>query len=342
MRDLLMVYRLQREAVPLCAEAWLAARAAPLQLAVHQLLVADGAPVETRVLRKHAGGRSGFVQLRLRPPRREVDLLFIAPALREDGVDALWEELLAGVAAWAAQRQVLRVYAAVPLDGPEEVLFRRVGYQRYAAERIYQLRGELKSNGGQARDEGLSVRPERQRDAWGLRQLHAAGTPLRVQQAEGFANGGAAGRFWQRQVWGRAQGFVCEQGDLLHGHAVLCQGAAGYWLRLMVRGEQPAVVRALLAGALAEVSAPKQVYCAVRHYEPASISAALLECGFEVAGENALLVRHLALQVRPALEELTSRLQGLAGASYNRTLRDDGEVSPCQPAWHRHGCGPIL
>jgi hypothetical protein len=155
-------------------------------------------------------------------------------------------------------------------------------------------------------------------DEWGLLRLYAAGAPRVVQAAERVESHEYAqlrvGHLWR---WPRLvlptleEGFVSDLGVRLGGWVQVRSGRGSrpHQLALMVHPENADLATPLLHFGLSLLGegGAKPVYCQVREYEGAVVSA-LRDAGFEQVDTRVLLVRHLmlrAMQQRfvPALEQ---------------------------------------
>lgn len=317
LRDLWVLRKLQHDGMPLALQANLWESEPPLRRALASYLWLDGASVATYITRaRHEDGVvRGFVQVQQRRGRSEADLLHIAPAPCTAEVSPLWERLLTAVNHWATENGILRLYAAAPVDSLEESALRRCGFIRFTVDTIYRL-PEVPGKIEPVSEPPL--RPQLDRDTWGLQRLYAAVTPLRVQQAEGLAQNGwrVPTDDWNGQAW--TMSLVWEDRDGLQAHLGLRRGSASHYFRLVTRAEVAANLPALIGQALLAVSRwPKRpVYCAVRQYQE-GLGAALEDAGFTPVAQRALTVRHSVLTVRPALEEMVLRLQSVLGGGYN-------------------------
>lgn len=303
--------------MPLCPDAGLLPRRPPLWNALAASLAGEGAAVVTCVASQPgaADGGRGFVQLRPLRQRQSAEMLYIAPAPDEDEVPTVWDALLARVANWTVRQRVVRVLAAVPADGPAEAAFRRNGYLRYAADTLYE-----RPFPGHTGEPGLNLRPRQPVDRWGLQQLHAAATPVRVQQAEGLVPAGEdCGRETGTPTsW--TEDLVLDDAAGIAAALQLRRGATVHWIRLEVRPDAGSLAAPLIQEALSRIARwpARPVRCSVRQYQDL-LTAALVDCGFSAGADRALLARHSVLAVHPALEEAVQRLPGALN-SLNPTL----------------------
>lgn len=326
LRDLLALRSLQHDGVPLTLEAALAAEGSPFQRSLLSLLVLDGRSVSTYVVREGGpDGAAGFVQARQRPGRPEADLLYIAPFPCSERAVPVWERLLLSLSQWAVSNGIVRLYATIQADGPEEGCLRRAGFLRYASDSVYRMEPLPASFAPRFCPD---LRPQMARDAWALQRLYAGITPLRVQQAEGLIHAGwsVPTAEWSGRSWTKS--YVLEGRDGLEAYLGIRRGSKGHWFRLVMRPEASERRRELLAHALAVIAQwpPRPVYTCVRQYQNGQADD-LASLGFVFAGERALTVRHLAQHIRPALEEIVYRLQGAVSANINTSIPDNGHAA---------------
>ena len=300
--DILLVYRLQNDGVPLAIEHILSHPRPPLWLALTAPWPWAGRGVASYVLKERSQGRQmkGFVQLLKRAARPEADLLHIAPAhaVAPDGdpiSDAIWRRLLLHCCAEAARHGLQRVFASVPDGGPEMACLRDAGFSLYARETIYRL-----SEVPQAAPFPPGFRRQFPRDSWALQRLYARSTPCLIQQAEGAMTGEAGSpplSWWEPDRW---QGTVWAPAGEVRGAVRVHVGRAGHWLRvwganaLTARETRALVEQGLqLLATLPPRHRPGNlpVYATVRDYE-IGLSAALTGFGFAPYTDRARFVRH--------------------------------------------------
>ncbi len=154
---------------------------------------------------------------------------------------------------------------------------------------------------------GLTLRPWRRRDAWGLLRLYDACTPRRVQVAESLTSEefvftrAAGGRTWYLPLLEPpTAAFVYDRGDRLGGWLRIRhgRGAEPHLLTLLAHPDDPGVAVALVRYALRDFAreAPRPIICQARGYE-SEVANALHLAGFAPQDEHALLVRHLTARV---------------------------------------------
>lgn len=209
---------------------------------------------------------------------------------------------------------VQRVFAKVDQETPDIELFTRCSFQRYAREVTFCL--PQAPTPGPLPD--LPLRRWSRHDEWGLLRLYAAGAPRTVQVAESVESHeyarlrvGAQHR-WQRLLLPvMEEGFVYDLGVRLGGWVQVRYGHGNrpHQIALMVHPDNADLATPLLRFGLSLLGegGAKPVYCQVREYEGAVVSA-LRDAGFEQMGTRVLLVRHLTLRAMrqrfvPALEQ---------------------------------------
>jgi GNAT superfamily N-acetyltransferase len=281
----------------------------------------------------------GFAQVRERPSRITWELSYLASMVHrnvsgDDVLIALLEYLLE----MASTHGILRIFAKVEDEIPEQELFQRAGFQRYARELTYIYDSNRTQIGSMQQDSNPpSLRRWSRHHVWGLHQLYRSVTPQRVQMAEMLENSEEFAKLRVGSLrplpspFSRGdENYVCDVGVRLGAWLRLCRGhgSAPHQLSLIVHPEhaelaEPIVrfgVRRLLEGGV------RPIYCQVREYESYVITA-LRNSGFEHASTKALLVRHIALlamspRTVPALEQrVVYGVKGLGTVNSRQTTR---------------------
>ncbi|MCX7838465.1 MAG: hypothetical protein N2559_03280 [Anaerolineae bacterium] len=308
--DWIAIQRLQQRGVQLDFERAVLWPHTPLQaaLAMHMPLSPIGA--ETLVLYPPATLRAralGFLQMRARRGRPEVDVTFLAPALDADtDAVAIWYRLLAECVHVIGARGGQRVFAQIPLGNGIEDVLRQAGFNAYAREEIFCL---CRFPSGLAKTHLL--RRQRAHDGWNLLRLYTEVTPRTVQLAEGMLSpegqGGKLGDWWDQT---RGAGYVLEKDGELAGAVRIQRGRAAYWMRFGLHPQARDAAEELVHGALALLWAapPRPIYCSVREYE-SGITSALQALGFEHQQTRCLLVKHTTARVKPAVPKLLPALE---------------------------------
>ena len=264
----------------------------------------------------------GFAQVQERPSRTMWEISYLASMVQRNvsGDDVL-AALLEYMIEMAANHGILRIFAKVEDEIPEQELFQRAGFQRYARELTYVydpgVRGQLMAPNTSSPNLP-SLRRWNRHHVWGLHQLYRSVTPQRVQMAEMLENSEEFAKLHVGSLralpFSLSQGnenYVCDVGVRLGGWLRLCRGhgSAPHQLFLIVHPEHAELAEPLLRFGIKRLQehSVRRIYCQVREYESIVI-AALRNSGFEHTSTRAMLVRHIALlamrqRTVPALEQ---------------------------------------
>jgi GNAT superfamily N-acetyltransferase len=264
----------------------------------------------------------GFAQVQERPSRTMWEISYLASMVQRNvsGDDVL-AALLEYMIEMAANHGILRIFAKVEDEIPEQELFQRAGFQRYARELTYVYDPDI---GGQLMALNTSslnlpsLRRWNRHHVWGLHQLYRSVTPQRVQMAEMLENSEEFAKLHVGSLralpFSLSQGnenYVCDVGVRLGGWLRLCRGhgSAPHQLFLIVHPEHSELAEPLLRFGIRRLQehSVRRIYCQVREYE-SFVIAALRNSGFEHTSTRAMLVRHIALlamrqRTVPALEQ---------------------------------------
>ncbi len=264
----------------------------------------------------------GFAQVQERPSRTMWEISYLASMVQRNvsGDDVL-AALLEYMIEMAANHGILRIFAKVEDEIPEQELFQRAGFQRYARELTYVYDPDV---GGQLMAPNTSspnlpsLRRWNRHHVWGLHQLYRSVTPQRVQMAEMLENSEEFAKLHVGSLralpFSLSQGnenYVCDVGVRLGGWLRLCRGhgSAPHQLFLIVHPEHSELAEPLLRFGIRRLQehSVRRIYCQVREYE-SFVIAALRNSGFEHTSTRAMLVRHIALlamrqRTVPALEQ---------------------------------------
>jgi len=308
--DWIAIQRLQQRGVQLDFERAVLWPHTPLQAALARHIPLSPIGAETLVLYPPAPARAralGFLQMRARRGRPEVDVTFLSPALDADAdAVAIWYRLLAECVQVVGARGGQRVFAQIPVGNGTEDVLRQAGFNTYAREEIFCLH---RLPGGLAKTHLL--RRQRARDGWNLLRLYTELTPRPVQLAEGMLSpegqGGKLGDWWDQS---RGAGYVLEKEGELAGAVRIRRGRAAYWMRFGLHPQAREDAEELVRGALALLWAapPHPVYCSVREYE-SGITSALQALGFEHHQTRSLLVKHTTARVKEPVLKLLPAIE---------------------------------
>jgi hypothetical protein len=288
---------------------------------------------------------AAFLQARERSPqqRHKWDILYVGASRSEAGATPerraeLWTALLDYTTAAAGRRGVQRLYAKTPERSEVADAFRAAGYVRYGEETLYLLYGHH-ATGGSTEHEADPPRPQAPGDTWALHQLYTLTAPKPVQYAEALTS-----HRWELPGQSllpmgsrpRESGLIVEHAGHDHEIAIYCRvGQLGRraWLEFVFEPDARDQLEPTI-GSILRSLAPgpgERIYCAVREFQH-ELGGALEEHGFEVVGQQDLLVRYTTVTARaPALRLV------------RRPLRERRLVGiPAQGSLQREGTGNAL
>ncbi|NLE76657.1 MAG: hypothetical protein GX605_07890 [Chloroflexi bacterium] len=295
LRQLPMVYRLRDQGTPLHVRQAVFGLGAALWPALAGSLSGPHLGEAIYVLEGNDSD-DGFLQVRRRGQRPEIDLVYIAPRLGSSpALEATWEQLLSGACLALGAQGMTKVYAGLPEIGDEVAIFRKAGFALYTREDLFCLEA-----GAAIPPPAAGALPLTERTSlheWGIQHLYNELVPWLVQQAEGG--------LWPNGV--REAPFLAESGGefviLDDGEVVgvlrLKPGPKAHWLDLLLHPQAHHRAGAAIAHGAAQLqrSLDRPVYCAARDYQ-GGLQGPLEAHGFRRVGSQALLVRQLAAYVR--------------------------------------------
>lgn len=276
----------------------------------------------------------GFAQVRERPARVTWDIAYLASMVSSNASsDEVLVALLDYMLQAASSHGIHRIFARVEDEIPEQELFQRAGFQRYARQLTYVFQpGTVQGDFNQP-----SLRRWNRHHAWGLHQLYRSATPQRVQMAEMLDSSEEFAKLYVGSlhplpaIFSKGdESFVCDVGVRLGAWLRLCRGhgATPHQLSLLVHPEHAEMAEPLVrfgTQRLLERDA-RPIFCQVREYDSSVINA-LRSSGFEHVSTKALLVRHMALlamnpRTVPALEQRVAYgVKGLGTVNSRQTTR---------------------
>lgn len=295
----------------------------------------------------------GFAQVQERPLHTMWDISYLASMVQriargQGERDVSGDEILMGLLEYmlemAGTHGILRVFAKVEDEVPEQELFQRAGFQRYARELTYVYDPSAAPYNADG-DEGAinraptlpSLRRWNRHYVWGLHQLYRSVTPQRVQMAELLENSEEFAKLHVGSL--RAlpsplsrgnENYVCDVGVRLGAWMRLSRGngSTPHQLSLMVHPEHADLAEPLVRFGVQRLQegGVRRIYCAVREYESFVITA-LRDSGFEHTSTRAMLVRHIALlamrpRTVPLLEQRVAYgVKGLGTVNSRQTMR---------------------
>jgi len=246
--------------------------------------------VYTAVARGGDDGQPQIGQIHYVPGERSARLCFLMARepFDETAACALLENLVIQAGEWGAAN----VLAAVDEADAVFACLRRVGFAVYSRQEVWQLPARQHSNGHQ---QGHQWREASPLDSEPVTRLCQSLLPPLVQRAEqGFAF--------------CPQGLVAHREDEVLAFVQVTSGPRGICLLPLVH-PQVTDIHSLLVDLLGRLKnlyispLERPVYCLVRSYQ-AGLSGILEDLGAKKIGEQALLVKHLAIVQRKSLQEM--------------------------------------
>lgn len=240
----------------------------------------------------------GVAQFLAMPPDQRWVLLGLGASTGVYDSDPVLEALLGYAVRSAGLRGVKRLFARVPVDGVDALALRRLGWNPYARETVYQGRGLSRR-----RRPATPMRPQARVDTWGVHQLYCAVTPREVQEAEALTS-----HRWDLENLPRRRGVRCrawvadENHDIVAYAASVSRGST-HLIDLMVHPERRELAPDALDHALAHLpGSARRVLIALRSYA-SELGPVLVDRGFVPALDQDLHLRYTTANVRsPATE----------------------------------------
>lgn len=281
-RDVGLVRRLSEQGVCLDAETCYTRGWHSLQSALLAYLAPGvGAPTFVWHGDQAANGNAAFGQMQHRPSEVQARLLFLAPACAAATRPA-WETLIERCAAEAAERGAHNLVANVDEAGGEFETLRRLGFAIYARQDIWRRAGPVPGKPNLA---PAVLRPQHLADAWGVQTLYANVVPRLVQQVESppKPNG---------------RGYVLDVDGEIVALLDVARGPLGVWCEPFLHPEaydrSAEVIASFLS--LAANGGERPVFFCVRSYQD-WLHEPLAEAGFDPAGQQAVMVKRLAVRL---------------------------------------------
>ncbi len=236
------------------------------------------------------------LQMIRRNDRPEWQITLLASNVPGDRVSpSTWQALLEHALREVVQKGGYRVYTCLPTDHPLVETFQRTGFRPYTKERIYT------SHRPHIPDFSLAgeLRPLRPHEEWELRRLWQQVTPQVVMAAEGLNGEGGMGLPYTWAPRSDQHILIWQRGKTFGGAVAVRTGERGHRLRFLLSSESYEGAEAFIYAALQHVMARHRgpLYVVVPEYI-GGVHAPLLAAEFTPTGEQACLVRYLALPLR--------------------------------------------
>ena len=327
-RDLAALRRMSLQGICLHTEAALTRDTHPLTVGIAGYMIV-GSSAATFVARE-PGAQPAFAQLRSSGTYARVH--FLAPAsgqLPPQTGSALLEEL----AAEAGRRGAQNLIAEVDEHTAEFEMLRRSGFSIYARQEIYQLQPPVPPGPSSA------LRKRTAADGVAVLALYDNVVPRLVQQVEPAPPV-------------KGNGYVFTRGGELQAFLQVGRGTRGCFVQPFLHPEVQDAISVVVGGFLQlEAHQPgNPLYWCVRSYQQ-WMRHALLDFGFTLYGQQAVMVKRLAVPVRRALLDrlavlpapeikVTARIAEYARADW-RQAQPDYAPRPRPPAEFAPGAGTL-
>ena len=232
------------------------------------------------------GDESVLGQFRLKASDHLAQITLLAPRLDDGMSDSAWLHLLDGMAAEAGRRGAHMLSAEVDEDSPLFKTMRQAGFAVYARQEIW--RRAPGQNALPAHIVPAELGEETDGDAMDIQLLYANIVPRLVQQIAVPSS--------------ESVGLVYRQNERVQGYVALSEGKYGvYVLPYLHPDILFTVASSIIAGAVARSTRADRlpVYVCIRRYQD-WLEEAMVELGFEMWSQQAVLVRHITAGVRQA------------------------------------------
>ncbi len=244
------------------------------------------------------GDDAAVGQFRLKTSDHLAQAVYLAPQLDDGMSDSPWLHLLDGMAAEAGKRGAHMLSAEVDEHSPLFKTMRQAGFAVYARQEIWRRAPGLPALPPPITPAELSE--ETDADAMDIQLLYANIVPRLVQQIAVPSSDSV--------------GLVYRQNDRVQGYIAISEGKYGIYVLPYLHPDILFTVAAsIIAGAVAQSSRSDKlpVYVCVRRYQD-WLEEAMVELGFEMCAQQAVLVRHITAGVRQAaFAPLTRNLEAV-------------------------------
>ena len=311
LRHIGLLREMQNDSVTLDVKSSLRDTETPLRIALRGYFAPSRAGNYTHVLHAPDRGQAlrGFAQVNAHKSGLSWTIVRMAPQVHqlEDAASTIWYRLLLHLCIAAGERQVQRLFAALPEGHPADEVFRQASFAAYCREHMFRL-PEAAAAQGQL---SARIRPASADNAFDIQKLYYRITPrLVLQTAE--PNGQPGGSSLLDVGTADApQGYVLYGAKSeLAGYMYFLWGARGWWLRLIADRDAGDSIGEMLDHALALLSnhAPRPIYCALREYE-GGVQAPLADRGFVLTDTYRLMVKHTTVQVKVPKRKLVPAME---------------------------------
>jgi hypothetical protein len=234
----------------------------------------------SQTLLVRAEDQSVVGQFRIRPEDTTAQIVFIAPRLEPEAGDTAWLYMLDALAQEAGKRSAHTLVAEVDEASALFETMRIAGFAVYARQEIWRR----ESGQFAAPEQSVHLEPATDADLPAIQSLYSRTTPQLVQHIADL-NG---------------QGYVYRHNGRIEGYIAVSEGKLGVYLMPCLHPETSArAADIIITAARAARSDKLPVYVRVRRYQE-WMDDTISRLGFELWGQQAVMVRHIAAGVRYA------------------------------------------
>jgi hypothetical protein len=230
------------------------------------------------------GKTDAVAQFRHKAGDQHAHIVFIAPDVEKCKDDSAWLHLLDAMIVAAGKRGATTLNAEVDENSAAFVVLRQAGFAVYARQEIWKRDPAPVAVGADA-----ILRPETERDAFGIQALYASIMPRLVLQADAPPETGRGG-------------FVYEQDDQLVAYVSVQEGKCGIYVQPFIHPEAYDQSQPIVTAALSRLPRADRlpVYFCVRRYQD-WLRGSLSTLGFEAWASQAVMVKHTANRIEQSV-----------------------------------------
>lgn len=226
------------------------------------------------------GKTDAVAQFRHKAGDQHAHIVFIAPDVEKCEDDSAWLYLLDAMLAAAGKRGATTLNAEVDENSAAFAVLRKAGFAVYARQEIWKHDPAPLAAGADT-----ILRPETERDAFGIQALYASIMPRLVLQADAPPETGHGG-------------FVYEQGDEIVAYVSVQEGKCGIYVQPFIHPEAYDQSQSIVTATLSRLPHADRlpVYFCVRRYQD-WLRGSLSTLGFEAWASQAVMVKHTACRI---------------------------------------------
>ena len=223
-------------------------------------------------------------QFRVKSDDPNAQLIYLAPAMKEDDDDTAWLHILDAMAREAGKHHVHNLIAEVDENTQLFKTLRTSGFAVYARQEIWR-----RNTGHYPEDNAEPILLEEQTDAdlMGIQSLFINTVPSLVQQIA--------------MPTSDSTGLIYRKGEHVEAYIGISEGKYGIFLIPLIHPDSSREARDIIKSAIKHHTRAEKLpihVCVWRHQE--WLDASLIALGFEGGIKKAVMVRHIAAGIRHA------------------------------------------